>query len=294
VNAKSGWSVYFRDLIRGKPAVYALTLGCIGTFVYGAYVQSPVVMAGGPVGVVALVLAVAAVWADRLAAQRFFRSFASGCGLEYVDRWEVPCFTPLLAAGTRQWCRRWMMGPVLEEPRLEGGLGYFFYERRREPDGSLGSGSERVVERGHFTVCVIDVEQSLPLFKGVFLRQRRGLFELRSDWLADTPTDVVELESAAFTERYELRVSKEQDELLVRELLSPSLVSWLAGHPLAPGFELRAGALVVFVPKLLDDGGNLTYLLDAAREIARHVIREVEEESRPALQRVRESATPRL
>jgi hypothetical protein len=114
-------------------------------------------------------------------------------------------------------------------------------------------------------------------------RQRRGIFEFRSDWLADTPTVVVELESAAFTEKHELRVSKEQDELRVRELFSPSLVSWLAGHPLAPGFELRAGALVVFVPRLLDEGGNLTYLLDAAREIARHVVREAEEESRPAV-----------
>jgi hypothetical protein len=55
----------------------------------------------------------------------------------------------------------------------------------------------------------------------------------------------------------------------------------LNGHPLVPGFELRAGALVVFVPKQLDNGGNLTFLLDAAREIARRVVREVEEESRP-------------
>jgi hypothetical protein len=286
-NANSGRSSYFRDLIRGKPATYALALGCIGAFVYGAYLRDPLVMAAAPAGVVVLVLAVAAVLADRSAARSFFLSYADGLGLEYLDRWEVSCFTPLLGAGTRQWCRRWMMGELVKEPRLSGGLGYFFYERRQQPGQLAGRG--RVAEKGHFTVCMIDIEQSLSFFKGVFLRPRRGLFELRSDWLADTPTHAVELESMAFTDKYELRASDEQDELALRELLSPTLVSWLAGHPLAPGFELRAGVLVVFVPKLLDDSGNLTFLLDAARKIAGHVVREVGEEDhgrpRPATSR---------
>jgi hypothetical protein len=277
VNANSGRRSYFRDLIRAKPAAYALTLGCISAFVYGAYLQNPLVMTAGPVGVVVLVLVVTAIVADRRAAQSFFTSYAEGLGLEYVGDRELPCFTPLLGAGNRQWCKRWMMGDVVKEPRLSGGLGYFFYERRQQPGQVAGRG--RVVEKGHFTVCVIDVEQSLPLFKGVFLRQRRGIFEFQSDWLAATPSRAVELESTAFTDKYELRAAEDQDELLVRELFSPSLVDWLAGHPLAPGFELRAGALVMFVPKLLEDGGNLTYLLDAAREVARRVVREVEEEN---------------
>jgi hypothetical protein len=266
--------------MRGKPAVYTLTLGCIGAFVYGAYVADPLVMVIAPLAVVILVTGAAAIVADRRAARSFFLSYAKGLGLEYVGDWEVACFTPLLGAGTRQWCKRWMIGDVVKVPPRSGGLGYFFYERRRS-DSSLASGSDRVVERGHFTVCVVDIEQSLSLFKGIFLRQRRGLFELRSDWLADTPSHAVELESTAFTERYELRVANEQDELLVRELFSPSLVSWLAGHPLAPGFELRAGALVVFVPKLLDDGGDLTFLLDGARKIARRILDEVAEEAVP-------------
>jgi hypothetical protein len=42
-------------------------------------------------------------------------------------------------------------------------------------------------------------------------------------------------------------------------------------------FELRAGTLVVFVPRVLEDGGTLTFLLDATREIARRVLGEVRE-----------------
>ncbi len=66
--------------------------------------------------------------------------------------------------------------------------------------------------------------------------------------------------------------------MILRRLLSPTLVSWLANHPLTPGLELKAGALVVFVPYAIEDAGNLTYLIDATRHIASRVLDEVEED----------------
>ena len=75
----------------------------------------------------------------------------------------------------------------------------------------------------------------------------------------------------------------DQDDLLLRRLLSPTVVSWLANHPLTPGFELKAGTLCLFVPRPLDEAGNLTYLIDAARHLAGRVAGEVGEElARPA------------
>jgi hypothetical protein len=275
-NANSGRRAYFRELIRRRSAVYPLALGSAAAFVYGAYRDDLLVMALAPAGVVALVLGLAAFIADRRAEASFFRSFADLTGLDYVDRWELPAFTPLLGAGTRQWCEHWMLGEVVKDPALSGGFGHFVYERRKESEGSAGRVG-RTVERARFTVCAIDIESSLPLFKGVFLRPRRSLFELRSDWLDGFATHTSEVESIAFTEKYELRLADDQDELLLRELLSPSLISWLAGHPLTPGFELRAGMLVVFVPRPLDESGQLTFLLDAAGEIARRVVAEVRE-----------------
>ena len=52
---------------------------------------------------------------------------------------------------------------------------------------------------------------------------------------------------------------------------------WLAEHPLAPCFELRAGMLVVFVSRPLEDEGSLTYLMDATRRIASRVAAETAE-----------------
>ena len=66
-------------------------------------------------------------------------------------------------------------------------------------------------------------------------------------------------------------------------LFAPTVVSWLANHPLSPGFELKAGTLCVFLPRPLEDAGNLTYLIDATRYLAARVASEVGEEmARPA------------
>jgi hypothetical protein len=42
--------------------------------------------------------------------------------------------------------------------------------------------------------------------------------------------------------------------------------------------ELKAGALVVFVPHAVEDAGILTYLIDATRHVASRVLAEVEED----------------
>jgi hypothetical protein len=180
-----------------------------------------------------------------------------------------------------------MMGDVVKDPRLNGGLGHFVYEDVRESTDSNGAHREQSVERNRITVCMVDMDESMLLYKGIFLRQRRGLLNFRRDWLSGTPSRAVEVESSAFTRKYELRISDEQDEILMRRLLSPTLVNWLAGHPLSPGFELRGGTLVVFVPRELDDSGNLTFLLDATREIARRVLGEVREATERILPKTR-------
>jgi hypothetical protein len=275
-NADSDRRAYFRSLVNSRPAIYALVLGCLAAFLFGVYRRDPLLMVAAPVGVAALVLVPLALLADRRAAQSFFKSFAETHRLEYVGDWEVLPFTPVLGAGDRQWCEHWMLGDLVHDPRLSGGFGHFHYERRHERQDLEGSGRGHTVEHRRLTVCVIDLEESLPLFTGIFLRQRRGLLEFTSDWLANVPTHPVEVESAAFCERYGLRIVEEQDEMSLRQLLSPSLVDWLARHPLPLGFELRAGTLVVFVPKPLEDSGSLSMLLEGGRKIAERVVDEAQ------------------
>ena len=111
------------------------------------------------------------------------------------------------------------------------------------------------------------------MFPGVFLTRRRDLVDRLGGgrWLSTGTRRKVELESAALHERYELWVERSQDDLLLRELFSPSFVSWLAEHPLQPCFEYRAGTLVVYLERRLEDAGHLGWLLDATAEIARRL-----------------------
>jgi hypothetical protein len=283
-NSESGRKELFHAYLRSRPAAYGGVLGAAAAFIWGASRQDVAIMSLGPVAVALVVVAAAFVAADRSAAERFYHHYARSLGLVYWPRAGLLPLTPLLGAGDRRWCENWMQGTLPGEPALAGGIGHLVWEedpeRRRRDDLSLG----RVASRHRVTICAIDLEASISVFHGMFLRPRRGLISSMPDWLADTRTRSAELESAAFSSRYELRLAHDQDELMARRLLSPTLVLWLAEHPLAPAFELRGGMLVVYVADTLADEGSLTFLMDAARRIAGRVLEETAETAaRPAV-----------
>jgi hypothetical protein len=275
-NADSGQRELFRAYLGSRAAIWFMALASAGAFVYGASQQSVPIMALGPVAAVLLTVLTAAVVANRSAASRFFQHYAGSLGLIYWPRSSLPALTPLLGAGDRRWLEHWMQGALPGEPPLAGGIGHLVWEERRDDKEDVLNLRE-VASRQRVTVCVVDLEPSIRRFHGVFLRPRRGLIASTSDWIRRNRTRAIQVESAAFSQRYELLVADDQDEIVARQLLSPSLVVWLAEHPLVSGFEIRAGMLVVFVDRPLADEGNLTYLLDATRRLAARVIDETRE-----------------
>ncbi len=273
MNADSGQAQLFWANLSSAPAAYAMALGSFALFTLGAWKGSVGVMLGGPTATVATVVVLAWIAADRGAASRFYRGFASSLGLAYASRSELLALTPLLGAGSRRRVEHWMQGQL--PGGLSGGVGQLVWERVER-----GSDGDRTVkERNRFTVCVVELDSALSFFHGAYVHPRRGLFAPYSDWLAGSRLRELEVESAAFGERYQLRAADDQDELMLRRLLVPTVVRWLAEHPLTPGLELKAGTLCVFVPRPLDDAGNLTFLSDAARHLAERVRAEVGEES---------------
>jgi hypothetical protein len=257
-----------------------MALGASGSFVYGASRTSLAIMTLGPVVVVLVTLLTCAVLADRGAATRFFRHYAESLGLVYWPRSSLPALTPLLGAGDKRWIEHWMQGALPGEPVIGGGMGQLVWEEHQDDD-ELRLG--KTASRHRVTICVADLESSIRRFHGIFLRPRRGLIASTPDWIRRGQTRAIKVESAAFSERYELLVAHDQDEVVARQLLAPSLVVWLAEHPLVPGFELRAGMLVVFVARPLQDEGNLTYLLDVTRRLATRVLGETRDAAeRPA------------
>jgi hypothetical protein len=270
-DADSSRGLRLREILRGRNFAYAIVLGSAAAIVGGAWLGSLAVMSGGPVVVIATAMALAFATADRRAERDFFRAYAAARGLVYEGTPAVAPLTPLLGAGDRRRCEHWMRKPMGAD-----GLGHFTYEDER------GRGREKSVEKRRFTICVTDAEAGIRMFPGIFLRRRIGLIERidRHDWLSHTSRHRVELESARLCERYDLWVDDGQDELVLRELFTPSLEVLLAEHPLEPCFEYRAGTLVVYVERLLSDEGHLDWLRELTAKIAVRLTTEVQEATR--------------
>jgi hypothetical protein len=266
--------VRLREILGGRAFAYVIVIGSAAAIVGGAVLGSPAVMAGGPVAVGAVALALAFATADRRSERDFFHAYAAARGLVYEGTIEPFPLTPLLSAGDRRRCDHWMRTPAGSDRQIA--LGHYTYEvRDRDEHGRL----ERHETR-HFTICVVDLEAGIRMFPAVFLC-RRGVFGLlaRADWLSHVNRHEVELESAALSERYELWVDDAQDDVLLGELFTPSFEVLLAEHPLVPCFEYRAGTLVVYVDRRLSDEGHLDWLREVTAKVADRFATEVAEAS---------------
>jgi len=274
-NADATRSRHFRAALRSRGAFWGFFLGIVGAFLVGAYLQDPLVMAGGPVAAALLVVLVAFASADRRAERDFWEALAPSLGLTYWGTMvALDPIAPLLGAGDQRRFDNVMQGPL--EEGLPCSLAHYSYAVRREAPSLDDDNRPAVLQWFPFTVCLVDLAPSMPRYPGVFLRPKRGLFDDRHDWLKNLDPRRVELESIALNERYDVLVAQDQNEAVLRELFSPSLIDWLARHPLAPGFELRAGVLLVYLPGHVADAGKLTWFLDGVRHLVRAVAREVE------------------
>jgi hypothetical protein len=269
-NTNSSRSAHFRTLLGGSFTIVGGAVFAAIAFTIGAASDIPAVMIGGPLVVALAMVAIAWVRADRQAENEFFKRFASAHGLNHwAQKYSLPAFTPLLSGGDRRHCEHWMESGGR-------GIGWYTFECRHD-----NGDKPDTWEPQHFTVATVDLgEHGMARFQGIYLRRRRGIFDrldTDANWLKNHRLKKVELESTAFQERYELSAEQDQDDIVLRQLFAPSFVVWLSEHPLKPGFELRAGELVVFIPGRCGEAGKLEFLLMAAAEISKRIQAELSE-----------------
>jgi hypothetical protein len=273
-NANVGRTQHFRAALRRPGVVTALVLAPSAALLAGAASAGPLGALAAPILVLALILAWAWNAADRVAEKAFWTATAAAIGFEpFFDLGELQLTTPLLHAGDRREFTHELKGP-LGATGLPVRLAHYRYDVRRE-GGKDGHDSWA---KYRFTVCVVELEAGMGLFRGIYLRARRGLVgRAEHDWLKHRRLREVELESTDFNEAYELLVANDQDQGRLRELFDPKTIVWLAEHPLRPHFEFRAGFLVVYVPGHLEDLGRVVWLLEAAERLAGRVRTEIAE-----------------
>lgn len=260
--------LHFRQLL-GKPLTWIL-IG-IEVLVVGVFLAVYVGPAiGGAAAVVAFLsgLLIAFAIADSRAEQGFFETYAAQHGLELGGRSPLPETTPLLRKGDDRYAERTLSGPLAEG--LEGILALYTYE-----DESTDADGSRQTNYYHYTVGLIPVPECVAHVPELYCRRKSGLRSLEKLEDAFRSTERVKLESEALAERYEIFAGKEQDQVWLRRLFSPTFVVWLGEEaPKKFAFELVDGTLCCFVGGHKKSAGDLDVIRAASAAVARRLLEE--------------------
>ncbi len=262
---------HFR-LLLGKPLTWVLIgIEVVVVGVALAALVGPAV--GGAAAVVAFLAGLLIVFAiaDSRAEQAFFETYAAQNGLELGGRGPLPETTPLLRKGDDRYAERTLSGRLDEGlGGLEGILALYTYE-----DETTDSEGNRQTNYYRYTVGLVPVPECVPHVPELFCRRKSGLRSLEKFEDAFRSTERVTLESEALAERYEIFSGKEQDQVWLRRLFSPTFIVWLSEQaPKKFAFELVDGTLCCFVSGHRKSADELDEMRSAAATVARRLLEE--------------------
>src|SRR3954447_15245151 len=212
---------HFRRLL-GKPltwiviAIFVLVAGIAGAVYLGAAIGAG---AAGAMLLVSLLIVFAI--ADSKAEDAFFETYATQRGLALAGKSPLPPATPLLREGDDRYADRLLAGTLAEG--VDGVLALYTYE-----DETTDSEGNRETNYYRYTLGLIEVPECAAHLPELFCQRKSGLRSLEK--LEDAfrrSKQRVKLESEALDERYEIFAGKEQDQVWLRRLFSPTFIVWL-------------------------------------------------------------------
>jgi hypothetical protein len=257
---------HFKRLLRKQ-----LTWWLIGVpaLVAGVAVASAVGVVIGLVvalAIVAVGIGVVFALADSKAADDFFHVYAENHGLELAGKSSLPSATPLLRKGDDRYADRALAGEIA--PGCSGMLALYTYEEK-----TTDSNGNQQTNYHRFTLGMSDVPECVEHVPELYCQKRSGLRSLEKfEDVFRRSKRRVTLESEALGDRYEIFVAKDQDDVWLRRLFSPSFIVWLTeSAPDKFAFELVGGTLVAYVPKHKEDAADLDAIAAATGAVAQRL-----------------------
>lgn len=278
-DANSQRSAEFRNLIHAPKAwvligIPAVVLGIIGVAI------SPLLGLAFLAGGFVIGLAVCFWVADHRAAKAFFDSWASARGLTWHGGGgSLDGTSPFLRKGDRRKVNQLFTGPLDEG--IEGSVALYTYTV--ESTDSEGRDSDTDYP---FTVVTVRMPETVAHLPELRVQRKSGLKALEKfEDAFRRQHERVTLESEAMRDRYEVFVQKEQDQIWVRRLFSPSFIVWLVESPPQKfAFELEKGYFVAYIPKHRDSAAGLDEMVAVSTRIA-HRLRDEVAQTSPATER---------
>lgn len=228
--------------------------------------------------VVTLVGVGIAFWvADSRAAKAFYRSYADSRGLVWHEGGgQLDGTSPLLRKGDSRRVNQLFTGKLTDG--IEGSLALFTYTvESHDSDGNDSSTDYP------FTVVTVKMPQVTAHLADLRVQRKGGLKALEKfEDKFRFKHERVTLESEALRDRYEIFVSKGQDQVWVRRLFSPTFIVWLVESPPKKfAFEIEDGYFVAYIPKHRNSAVELDEMRDVSCQVAERIITEVGETTGP-------------
>jgi hypothetical protein len=252
----------FSKLIR-RPKTWILILVCTLVITAIGFLVAPFIGGIAFAGGILLGLIITFFIADNRAADAFYESYAKSRGLEWKGPGSLEGATPLLRRGDERKADEIFTGPL--EEGLEGTLALYTYtEVTRDSDG------DRQETDYPFTLILTDLPETVEHLPELLVQRKSGFKALEKfEDKFRSKHERVTLESEAMRDRYEIFVGKEQDEVWVRRLFSPSFIVWLTETPPQKfAFELVGGKLCAYVPKHRDSIEGLDEVIRTGCHVA--------------------------
>jgi hypothetical protein len=262
-NALRGF--HFKRLLRKQ-----LTWWLIGVpaVVVGGFLATTNVVIGlvALLAIVAIGIGVVFALADSKAADDFFHVYAENHGLELAGKSRLSSATPLLRKGDDQYAERTLAGEIA--PGCGGLLALYTYEEQ-----TTDSNGNRQTNYHKYTLGMSKVPECVEHVPELYCQKRAGLRSLEKfEDVFRRSKRRVTLESEALGDRYEIFVAKNQDDVWLRRLFSPSFIVWLTeSAPEKFAFELVGGTLVAYVPKHREDAADLDRIAAATGAVAKRL-----------------------
>ncbi len=257
---------HFRRLLR-KPLTWVLigievvAVGVACAALIGPAIGGAAALAGFLVGLL-IVFAIA----DSQAEDAFFQAYAGERDMALSGKGPLPAATPLLQKGDKRYAERSMTGPLADG--VEGVLALYTYE-----DETTDSEGNTQTNYYRYTVGLAEVPECAARLPELFCQRKFGLRALEG--LEDAfrrSKQRVKLESEALDERYEIFAAKEQDQVWLRRLFSPTFIVWLSEEaPKKFAFELVDGALCCYVSGHKKSAADLDVVRAASASVAKRL-----------------------
>ena len=265
---------HFRRLLR-KPVIWIVTsIAVIAAGIAGAALAGPAVGAIAAAAALLLALLVVFAIADSKAEDAFFETYAAERGLALAGKSALPSATPLLRKGDERYAERALTGSLADG--VDGTLALYTYE-----DETTDGEGNRQTDYYRYTIGLVEVPECTAHLPGLFCQRKSGLHSLEK--LEDAfrrSKQRVKLESEALDKRYEIFTGKEQDQVWLHRLFSPSFIVWLSeGAPKKFAFELVGGTLCCYVSGHKKSAAELDTVRAASAAVARRLRDESQQSS---------------